>query len=499
MIEDSENFAGKNNKKILIIVFAIVAIILIVVAYLAVSFFVKENNDNNIKSNIYIAGIDVSGLSKNEAKTKLNEKFNISENEFINLKYKNDTYCISLTQINPKFGIDKAVDEAYNICRDGNIISNGINSYKRKKSLPINIEIDFTYNELSLINALKDISTKLPEQVIQSSYYIEGHSLIITSGQVGAAVEIDEMKEIIINGIMDCSFRNTSYNIVTYNEYPDPIDVDKIHSEVYQEVKDAYYTTNPRMVYAEVQGIDFEDSVEEVKNQIASEQKDEYEVPLKVTNPKVTTEDLGTEAFPNILGSFSTNYATSNRDRTTNLRLAAKKINGTVLMPGETFSYNKVVGERTIEAGYKEAAIYSNGEVTNGLGGGICQITSTLYNAVLYANLEIVQRQNHTFVPSYVKGGRDATVVYGSIDFKFKNDRDYPIKIYASVSGGVAKITIRGLKTENDYEVKLTSRKVDTNYYGGNSYSVYKAYKQLYKNGKLVDTELLSTDTYKNH
>ena len=311
--------------------------------------------------------------------------------------------------------------------------------------------------------------------------------------------EIDEMKEIIINGIMDCSFRNTSYNIVTYNEYPDPIDVDKIHSEVYQEVKDAYYTTNPRMVYAEVQGIDFEDSVEEVKNQIASEQKDEYEVPLKVTNPKVTTEDLGTEAFPNILGSFSTNYATSNRDRTTNLRLAAKKINGTVLMPGETFSYNKVVGERTIEAGYKEAAIYSNGEVTNGLGGGICQITSTLYNAVLYANLEIVQRQNHTFVPSYVKGGRDATVVYGSIDFKFKNDRDYPIKIYASVSGGVAKITIRGLKTENDYEVKLTSRKVDTNYYGGNSYSVYKAYKQLYKNGKLVDTELLSTDTYKNH
>ena len=118
MIEDSENFAGKNNKKILIIVFAIVAIILIVVAYLAVSFFVKENNDNNIKSNIYIAGIDVSGLSKNEAKTKLNEKFNISENEFINLKYKNDTYCISLTQINPKFEIDKAVDEIISLLKE---------------------------------------------------------------------------------------------------------------------------------------------------------------------------------------------------------------------------------------------------------------------------------------------------------------------------------------------------------------------------------------------
>ena len=361
------------------------------------------------------------------------------------------------------------------------------------------MEINFSYNESALKEALKDISTKLPDQVIESSYYIEGHTLIITSGEVGAALEIDEMKDMIVKGIIDCSYKDTCYNIVTYDEYPKPIDVDKIHSEVYQEVKDAYYTTNPRMVYTEVQGIDFEDSVEDVKKQIASEKKDEYEVPLKVTEPKVTTEDLGKEAFPDVLGSYDTNYATSNRDRTTNLRLAANKINGTVLMPGETFSYNKVVGERTIEAGYKEAAIYSNGEVTNGLGGGICQITSTLYNAVLYANLDIVQRQNHTFVPSYVKGGRDATVVYGSIDFKFKNNRDYPIKIYASVSGGVARITIRGLKTADDYDVKLTSRKVDTTYYGGNSYSVYKAYKQLYKNGKLVDTELLSTDTYKNH
>lgn len=499
MLEDSENFVKNNNKKILIIVLALIAIIFIIAIYLAVSFFVKENNNTNIKDNISIAGINVSGLSKDEAKKKLNEKYNIGENEYINLKYKNDNYCISLEQINPKFEIDEAVDKAYKICRDGNVIENGLNSLNRKNSTPINIEINFTYNELALKNALKDISTKLPEQVIQSSYYIEGHSLIITSGSVGAAVEIDEMKDIIVKGITDCSYKNTCYNIVTFSEYPDPIDVDKIHSEIYQEVKDAYYTTNPRMVYAEVQGIDFEDSVEEVKNQIASEKKEEYEIPLKVTNPKVTTEDLGTEAFPNVLGSFDTNYATSNRDRTTNLRLAANKINGTVLMPGETFSYNKVVGERTIEAGYKEAAIYSNGEVTNGLGGGICQITSTLYNAVLYANLEIVQRQNHTFVPSYVKGGRDATVVYGSIDFKFKNNRDYPIKIYASVSRGVARITIRGLKTEDDYDVKLTSRRVDTTYYGGNSYSVYKAYKQLYKNGKLIDTELLSTDTYKNH
>ena len=157
MLEDSKSLTS-NKKKIYIIVFAIATIAIISIAiYLVVSFFVKENNDTNIKSNIFIAGVDVSLLSKEEAKNKLNEKYNFNENEYINLKYKNDTYCILLDQINPVFEIDKAIDEAYNICRDGNIISNGINSYKRKSSSPINIEINFSYNESALKEALKDI------------------------------------------------------------------------------------------------------------------------------------------------------------------------------------------------------------------------------------------------------------------------------------------------------------------------------------------------------
>ena len=109
-------------------------------------------------------------------------------------------------------------------------------------------------------------------------------------------------------------------------------------------------------------------------------------------------------------------------------------------MPGETFSYNKVVGARTISAGYKEAPIYLSGQVVDGLGGGICQITSTLYNAAVLANLEITQRTNHQFVPSYVRASRDATVVYGAIDFQFKNNRDYPIKLVCSVEIGRAHV-----------------------------------------------------------
>ena len=204
---------------------------------------------------------------------------------------------------------------------------------------------------------------------------------------------------------------------------------------------------------------------------------------------------LGTEAFPNLLSQYSTSYSTRNQKRTTNLRLAANKINGTVLMPGETFSYNKVVGERTIAAGYQEAPIYVSGKVVDGLGGGICQITTTLYNAVVYANLEIVERSNHQFVPSYAPASRDATVVYGSIDFKFKNNRNYPIKILCSVQNGIANFQIYGLKTDNDYEVVISNRVTGTT-----SNAIYsEAYKILKQNGQVVSSTLLSQDVYKRH
>ena len=235
--------------------------------------------------------------------------------------------------------------------------------------------------------------------------------------------------------------------------------------------------------------------MDEAKAIIGNQTSEEYSIPLKILYPSVTTNMIGTEAFPDLLSTYSTNYAVSNKNRTTNLILAANKINGTVLMPGETFSYNKVVGARTIAAGYKEAPIYVSGKVVDGLGGGICQITSTLYNAVVYANLEVTQRTNHQFVPSYVSASRDATVVYGSIDFQFKNNRNYPIKLICSVSGGVANFQIFGLKQEDDCEVEISSYET-----GRTSTAIYsEAYKILKRDGKVIGSELLSKDTYKRH
>ena len=233
--------------------------------------------------------------------------------------------------------------------------------------------------------------------------------------------------------------------------------------------------------------------MQEAKEKLSKSGK-ECTIPLKTVYPKVTTNMIGRKAFPDLLGQFSTNYV-NNPNRTTNLKLAANKINGTVLLPGETFSYNKTVGERTIAAGYKDAAIYQNGEVVDGLGGGICQISTTLFNAALFANLDIVELHNHQFVPSYVGAGRDATVVYGAKDFKFKNSRKYAIKIECSVSGGVARFKIYGVKEDTEYDVKINASIISQT----SSYIKSSTYRTLYLNGKAISKERIYSCTYKKH
>ena len=470
--------------------------ILVFIILLSIAFFIftfLNSKNENIISGISIKGIDVSNLSVEEAKETLQNYINENLPENITLVHNEYETSIPLSSLNVSFDIDSAVNQAYETGKSGNIFENGFIALKTKID-PIDIELSATLDEEQLRTALNDISSKLPDTVIESGYYIEGNDLIVTKGAEGNVVNVDQMCTYIKSGISNLTLKNRTLDIATVSKQPSAIDIEKIYNEIYKQPVDAYYTQDPFAVYPSENGLDFAISLDEAKNMLL-EEKDEYVIPLQTLYPNVTTNMIGTEAFPDMLSTYSTRYSTSDRDRTTNLQLAASKINGTVLMPGETFSYNQVVGERTIAAGYKEAPIYVEGEVVDGLGGGICQITSTLYNAVLYANLEIVERSNHQFVPSYVKASRDATVVYGSIDFKFKNNRDYPIKLVCSVSGGIAKFDIYGLRTDNEYEVEISSYVT-----GSTANSTYsEAYRILKQNGQVVSTELLSKDVYKRH
>lgn len=488
-----ENYENKNNYKFLTI-FSLIAFIFLIILLVTYGVFTLVNHINpNIIAGVYINNINVSNLSKEEAYKKVENAIKSYVPKEIALIHDNYKATLSTNELSINFNIDKAIESACKIGKDGNIFQNNLNTIKNLFS-KTHIDLEFSLDENALKLDLEDASSKLPDKVIKSSCYLENNYIIITKGKPGCVVDVAKTADLIKHEIGNLNLENNQINLITYEQSPDKIDINSVYEEIHKEPVDAYYVQNPYQLFPSENGLDFAISLEDAKS-LLNEDKDEYIIPLKVTYPNVTTSMLGIEAFPDLLSEFSTKYAVTNKDRTTNLILAANKINGTVLMPGETFSYNKIVGERTIAAGYKEAPIYVEGRVENGVGGGICQIATTLYNAVLYSNLEIVERTNHQFVPSYANASRDATVVYGAIDFKFKNNRDYPIKLTCFVENGIANFKIFGLKMENDYEVEITSRVT-----GSTQNAIYsEAYKILKQNGNVISSELLSRDTYKRH
>ncbi len=342
--------AENNSKNDVMSNFTIFVILFIIVLLILFAGFTLYNMFNtNIINGVSIKGLDVSNLSKSDAKYQLDNYIANSLPQEIKLKHNEYETTISLSQIGVSFDTKKASNYAYDIGRKGNIFENNLTVLSTLFG-HINIEPTLNLDEEQLKKNLEDISLELPDGVLQSSYYIEGNNLIITSGKEGNVVDVEKTIEAIKNSISTFSCKDSPVELVVRTEAPDSIDLEKIYNEIYKEPVDAYYTQNPFTVYPSENGLDFNISMDEAKNIIFSEQKDEYTIPLKTLTPNVTTNMIGTEAFPDLLSSYSTNYSTRDKDRTTNLILAANKINGTVVMPGETFSYNKVVGARTIAA-----------------------------------------------------------------------------------------------------------------------------------------------------
>ena len=218
--------------------------------------------------------------------------------------------------------------------------------------------------------------------------------------------------------------------------------------------------------------------------------------------------------------STFTTTTTANQNRNTNVRLAAEAINGTVIKPGQEFSFNGTVGQRTEAKGYKGAAAYNNGEVVQEIGGGVCQVSTTLYNAVFKAGLKISSRRSHTFEPSYVTPGRDATVSWDQPDFKFINNSSTAIGLRASYADQKVTVAVYGIPIlEDGVTWDLESKKVEdlgtpnptyeedqtlqpgaeVTKSKGSAGSRWETYKIVYKNGKEVSRELDHKTTYKGH
>lgn len=205
--------------------------------------------------------------------------------------------------------------------------------------------------------------------------------------------------------------------------------------------------------------------------------------------------------YQETIGTYESISQSENADRAVNLQLAAEAINGYVIEPGATFSFNTVVGETSPERGYRQAPVLYSSGTNVGDGGGVCQVSTALYIAAVKADLEIVERHPHSIPSDYAPIGLDATIVYGERDLQLKNNTDYPITIYAKAVGQKVTVTLLGKPRTDGITIDATSRVVDR--YEGTAadgstqqFYVSESFRIYYKDGVRMSRDLLSSDIY---
>lgn len=484
----------------------IIAIVLAVLCVAAVAGGFAVRSSDKIFPNVSVNGVGVGSMTVSQAQQALGSADT------------GDTQDAAVSVILPagcritvdaaKAGASQSAEEAaaaaYKYGRDGNPVSSLITYFKclfSSGSVTASAaELDEDYIKEQIKSGVSDMN----EALSGDSYNLDTDKAVLSvvKGADSIQVDEDEVYKLIADALINHNYDEIEYQYKT-SETAASFDMDELHDKVYAEAKNASYDTATGEVTESVVGVDFDvDEAKTLWDKAAV--GDTVEIPIEVTQPKVTTDDLSSKLFKDKLGSQVSYFKSSSSNRINNLTLAAEKINGTILNPGDEFSYNGTVGQRTEAAGFKKAGAYANGEVVQEIGGGICQVSSTLYCAVLYANLEVTDRTCHYFPVDYLPSGLDATVSWKSPDFKFKNNRDYPIKLVATVDKTKKSLTVEimGTNVDGSYvQLKSSTWKYYDSKYTSVALGVKTTtYRNVYsKDGTLISSTKEATSTYHYH
>lgn len=358
-------------------------------------------------------------------------------------------------------------------------------------------DITFNYNlgvnEDSLNNIINDIRAKENVEVVNSTYTYDNKKVYIKNGTDGSKISEEQLKNDILDAVQKSEL-NSLVNIKYVVEEFSKVNSSEIAAEVQKSPINADIVENDGVTQVVFAKEGSELSVDSQSTIDKNNSTPGYEFSVPITKIQPDRAEVDTSAlFKSTLGKYQTSFASSAEGRATNVSRATELTNGVILNPGDEFSYSGTVGKPSLKRGFAYATVYENNKPVQGIGGGICQVSSTLYNAVLLADLEVTERRNHSLPVGYVPKGRDATIATGSIDFKFKNNYNFPIKIVASSAGRVCKISIMGKEVTK--EVTLSVKSGGSN----NGYSKYSLYKTVKENGVIIkDNVLESRSSYKN-
>lgn len=433
--------------------FKINAPIIIAAAVLALVLTVSSVTVVKSKSNVIFAGVtsggvDLSGMTAEQAEEALTEKIIATADEKIKIKAGNDEFSATYKDFGASYDLKKTAEDALSYGHDG-FFSSIIPAMKSVFGGETKIELSVIINDRVFDRTMAENTDY--DKSVEASFYLTDSSIEVTNGTGAYTINPVTAKKTLVEMMKNLDFSTLTFE--KENIEPIPFDIDIITENYSEEpVAASYARDSLGEIYVtpghERVTVDVKKAREIIKSH--NMPGESYSIPASVETVGHTEDELTDALFRDKLSSYSTSYATSDSNRSTNVALASKSINNKILLPGESFSYNDTLGKRTPEAGYKMAGAYANGQSVQQYGGGICQVSSTLYNSVLLANLKIDQRTCHMFKVGYVPLGRDATADYGTVDFVFSNDTDYPIKISSHTTSSKQVVCeIIGTKTEN--------------------------------------------------
>ncbi len=358
----------------------------------------------------------------------------------------------------------------------------------------------------------KEVAEALSYEPTQIEYSRDEETLRVTLPRNGRSVPeepiVEKLGQVIQNSpdfSVDIPYSAVLHEVKTAEE---------IHEDIYIPVKNAWFDPKTWSVAPGEYGVDF--NVETLQALMDEGNPGQtIEMGLTRGKPTLTYSELKDVVFRDLLGEASTKVSGTSA-RINNVKLAAKAINNAVVNSGEVFSYNGRVGRRTAAKGYQAAPAYIQGLTVDEIGGGVCQPSSTLYLACLRSNMQITERSPHRYVPAYIPAGMDATVSWGGPDYKFTNNTPYPILIKTQYSNGYLTVQLIGTKT-NKNTVKITNEFISSTQWkteyqidrslakGTQRVSVtpytgktYKTYRNIYDgNGNLISSKLEATSVYK--
>lgn len=413
--------------------------------FLSVMYFTSESLNPGIYRGVRVEDVDVSNLSKEEALKEVSkiteEKIN---NKNINFYYGDRNLPIPLKDFGYSLNLEDAVDKAYKLGRSKGLVNNYldiISSLIFKKNIIADSSFDNAKKDAVLTNMARQIHKK---PLDAHPIFNEDGTITIAKSEKGRYLDLNEAKKLL----------------------------------------------NADILYEE-----------------------KIELPVYDTDPKVHSDYY--QGIDKVLGDFSTDYSTSINNRKENIKIASEKFNNMKLNPGDEISFNDIVGEISEATGFKSATVIIGGEYETGIGGGICQVSTTLYNSLILSDLEIVERHNHSRPINYVDLGTDAAVARGYKDLKFKNNTNNPIIILAEADGQKLDFKVLGNSADRDYQVKIIPQRlgvvspdVQRTYSdsipegetvvkegGKNGYS-YKTYKEVIKNGEVLEKKEISSSYY---